>query len=566
MPPKPVFILTEGKGQMAQTAYATKTNPFLRSIVRPWVIWACIALLFATGALFWLPFVYRLFGNQSLDLLHFHIVIGIVFFLIVAIQTKTGKSSIINFDFVSKENVLGLGFLTKLENSRLYRKLISVCLSLLLFSGIFLVFAQILPKFICAFFIYIHGIGSFILMGTLVLIGLRFSLQKAMSIQNTSAAEKWPDMVDPREFEIRLTPATIANTSERFIQIFSMVLKNSKLRLFLDHYHRAVDCQDIFKAKQDGQSQSPTFTSGDYIISIYQKYFTASGWAHRETLNGPILTNSHIADMSKVFYQYIPCSRCGDIDEQVSQQGLMAKFGRFLLAEMGIQPAVFQSPNPSVPITINKPLSDIVVVPAVHDYSLQTDTLQGLIAVLHAGGYTWTISNTFFDGLNYGAFFGDWFVERILKQLQDTATEFGATKIVLGGCQGISVPDTGGTITAANDFVLYAIGEGTLRFSNKSRYTKVGFCGFCDEGCHTNRSSNSIKILKTIGLPLVEIGTLGKHSMQNDEEIVRGIKIDKPDVVVAPYHNSRQRLRFLAKQNGLSVDIIGLYDFLQKVL
>ena len=84
---------------------------------------------------------------------------------------------------------------------------------------------------------------------------------------------------------------------------------------------------------------------------------------------------------------------------------------------------------------------------AVSDYLMEPDTLMGNAAVLYAAGDwdRWTIGSTNFDGINYGLFYSDWHLERIIKQMLAEVTRLRGRKILIGEC--------GHASRSAHDFV-----------------------------------------------------------------------------------------------------------------
>jgi hypothetical protein len=72
--------------------------------------------------------------------------------------------------------------------------------------------------------------------------------------------------------------------------------------------------------------------------------------------------------------------------------------------------------------------------PAVSDYLLEADTLMGNAAVLHVTGGSWTIGTQNFDGINYGLFYSDRMLERIIGNVLKEARRLNARKILVGEC------------------------------------------------------------------------------------------------------------------------------------
>jgi hypothetical protein len=532
-----------------------------------------VGLLLFSGIPFWFP---ALLGENASGLLHIHVVFGILLALLAAWHYRNAESrpSVAQILHVSIPN-------NKATTDAFVAELIPLCIAALLFSGIGLVFARIAPPIFIKFFLYVHGAGSSLLFVLLSYAGFRFAARKKTPQSVNGKENEWRSRVIPGVFGLPLTHASVPNKVEGFLQIFGWILKQSKLRLFFEDYRRVVQCKDIFS---DQNAPDAEFTPGDYLISIYLKYFTVSGWVNRGVFSGKGLTARHIDAMSSLFYGYVPFNRCRDFDDGVAHQGLMAKYGRFILSEMGIVPNAASSDSAlsrslkmvemelekttgiRVPLSLDKKNSDIVLFPTVDYYFLQVDTLRWLIVILDAMQCNWTLGKAFFDGFNYGAFFGDWFVDRIMDNLSAKAAALGAKKIVLGGCQGISMADPDGRIVEVDNLILDAIAQGKLRFRTDRPHERVGFAPFCDEGCPLCQTASSAKILAAMGCAVVEIGVSRNFGSPSDSDIVDAIREKKPDILVGPYHNSRERLKFLVKRNKLEMDVCDLYELLVKNL
>jgi hypothetical protein len=578
----------------------TASGPFLAVLYRSALFKVSIGALVLTGVLFWFPGVFKLFENVSLEIVYAHCFFGVCLGLSLA---RAFKKAGPGFSLFALWTLLFSGNSPRLRRIVYRTALVSV--AFLLVSGAELLVARIAPQKLTSAFLYLHGLGGFLFFASLVFAAVLIAIEKKPAPSAApEIADEWPCRINPGSFDMQLTSSTAPGNAQRFVQVFGMILKQSKLRLFFDGYGRAVKCQDIFKNAEGLREALPgeeigRFNPGDYIISIYRKYFTLQGLMQRELLSTPGLIDKHIDEMAETFYGYVPCSRCGDEQEIDSQQGLMARYGRFVLAELGIRPGAFNSVRSNFSKTssdtsassptalqrsltaveaelldktgsrpllpLDKPHSDVVFFPAVHDFSGQSDTLRGLALVFHALKSNWTIGSDFFDGFNYGGFFGDWFVDRVMESLKAKAHALRATKIVLGGCQGISIPDTTGNIVGANDIVLQAITDGKIRLSAQP-FRRIGYSGFCDEGCHLNKGASSIKILKALGSPLIEIGRPGNQALHKDKDLLAAVVKEAPDIIVAPFHNSRERLKFLLNKNNISIEVCGLFDLLVKII
>ncbi len=58
----------------------------------------------------------------------------------------------------------------------------------------------------------------------------------------------------------------------------------------------------------------------------------------------------------------------------------------------------------------------------------------GNAAALQAAGISWTVGSKYFDGINYGLFYNDGVLERIIQKLVDEAHRLKARNILIGEC------------------------------------------------------------------------------------------------------------------------------------
>jgi hypothetical protein len=78
--------------------------------------------------------------------------------------------------------------------------------------------------------------------------------------------------------------------------------------------------------------------------------------------------------------------------------------------------------------------AEYVFFPAVSDYLLEPDTLMGNAAVMHLTGGSWTIGTGNYDGINYGLFYSDRMMERIVKNVVAEVRRLKGKKILVGEC------------------------------------------------------------------------------------------------------------------------------------
>jgi hypothetical protein len=290
-----------------------------------------VTLILITGIPFWYPESYRLLGENALGLVHAHVAFGIVLVLAAVWHyRKVGsRPSLKTLLQVSVRR-------NRPHTGALVTKLIPLCISALLISGIGLVFSRVAPPALGEFFLYVHGAVSLFLIVLLGFAGIGFATKKRPMPQSVDAGEnEWHGRITPEAGDLPLTQPAIQNKTESFLRVFGLTLKQSRLRLFLEDYRWAVQCKDVFS---DKHAPDAVFTPGDYLISIYMKYFTFSGWIGRSVFSGQGLTDSHIREMCCVFHGYASSAHRKDFDDEIACQEFMAGYGRFILSEMGLVP------------------------------------------------------------------------------------------------------------------------------------------------------------------------------------------------------------------------------------
>ena len=173
--------------------------------------------------------------------------------------------------------------------------------------------------------------------------------------------------------------------------------------------------------------------------------------------------------MAEEFYRCTACRRCKKECPMGIDHGLITHLGRWILAEIGITPKALvvatreqlegETHNTSaIPaaamkdtcefleedcadehgLKIEFPVdvegAEYVFFPAVSDYLLEPDTLMGNAAVMKATGGSWTIGTQNFDGINYGLFYSDRLLGRIVSAEVDELRRLKGQKILIGEC------------------------------------------------------------------------------------------------------------------------------------
>jgi len=433
------------------------------------------------------------------------------------------------------------------------------------------------------------------------------------------------------EFEHRSRP-------RRFLEAFAAILQHSNYRFILDTYARtstkcarcSVTCP-VFQSTQDS-GDIPCFRS-ELLLRIYKRYFTVKG-AFLSTLgSGYALTDDDIDEMAERFYRCTACRRCKTACPMGIDHGLITHLGRWILSEIGIVPKALvvatreqllgDTGNTSaipVPALIDtcefleEELVDIyripakfpfdvedaeyVFFPAVSDFLLEADTLMGNAAVMYATGGSWTIGKGYYDGINYGLFYSDHMLERIVKKEVEELNRLRAKKILIGECGHASrsakyfIPTFCGgkdapPVINCMEYALECLENGKLNLIKdtiKERVTYHDPCNIARSGWIVDQPR---ELLRAFCQDFVEMTPHGKENyccgggggtVSIDE--IRNFRTDPAGklkaqqiretgakYVVSPCANCKKQLREVCEDNDLEdVEVVGLHDLLLQAI
>ncbi len=228
----------------------------------------------------------------------------------------------------------------------------------------------------------------------------------------------------------------------------------------------ATDCQ-LYAAT--GAPEDIPCHRSELLLRVYRRYFTPSGVLKARMFGGFELTDAYLDEMAEAFYRCTACRRCKASCPMGIDHGLVTHLARWVLAEVGVIPRALlvsvreqldgKSGNTSaIPLPalkdtcefLTEELHDIydvdieypfdvegaeyVFFPAVSDYIMEADTLMGNAAVMHVTGGSWTIGTGNYDGINYGLFYRDRMMERIVRRVVAEVRRLHGRKILIGEC------------------------------------------------------------------------------------------------------------------------------------
>lgn len=428
----------------------------------------------------------------------------------------------------------------------------------------------------------------------------------------------------------------ITDRPRKFLEAFAAVLTHSNYGLALEVYSRlstkcsrcAASCQ-LYQSTGDDRD-IPCHRS-ELLLRIFRRYFTRSGVVKARLFGGFTLTDDHIDELAEAVYRCTACRRCKSSCPMGIDHGLLTHLGRWVLAEIDLIPKALvvatreqlEGVGNTSAVTVpglkdtceflEEELQDIyhvddvkfpfdvegaeyVFFPAVSDYLMEADTLMGNAAVMHVTGGSWTIGTGNFDGINYGLFYSDRMMERIVKNVVAEVRRLKGKKILVGEC---------GHATRSAWFVPTFCGPDAPEVVNCLQYTweqlkagkiplkkqlieeRVTYHDPCNIARSGRITEEPREILKAICKDFVEMtpnrtenyccgGGSGMVSIDEIRAFRTGpmgkrkadqIRATGAKYLVSPCANCKKQLKEVCEDNGLDdVEVVGLHDLLLKVI
>lgn len=424
--------------------------------------------------------------------------------------------------------------------------------------------------------------------------------------------------------------------AEKFLTAFAAILQNSNYRFLIELYAKtsakcgrcASSCQ-VYQATNDPHDVPCYRTS--LLLDVYKQYFSGNG--HWFGLSRPenSLSNEKIDEMAELFYRCTACRRCTLDCPLGIDHGLIAHLSRYVLSEAGIAPKglvvsvreqlegvtgnTSAIPLPAlldnieflqeelqdmtgelVEFPVDQTGAEYIFFPAVSDYLMEADTLMGNAAALHAAGISWTIGSKYYDGINYGLFYNDWVLERIIQKLVEEAHRLKAKKILIGECghaarsarqfvptfaNGHSLP-----VVSILELTCQAAKEGKIRLKRDAVAERVTY----HDPCNIARSGWIVdqprQLLRSFVEDFVELQPHGRESyccggggglvsldeiydfrMQVAGKTKAGqIQASGAQIVATPCANCKKQLRELVDYYKLPVQIVGVHDLVLRAI
>ncbi len=450
---------------------------------------------------------------------------------------------------------------------------------------------------------------------------------------------KKPDVLERQRLAVRyhVEDFNVEDRPRRFLEAFAAILKHTNYRLALEHYIRVsakcsrctTYCQ-VYLATRD-PDDIPCRRS-ELLLAVYRRHFSVSGILRGRLTNDPGLTDEQIQKMADSFYNCTACRRCHFECPMGVDHGLITHLGRYILSEIGIAPRALvvstreqligatgntsaipvpalldnleflsedmkEEKGVEVPFPIDQIGAEYLFLPAVSDFLMEADTLMGNAAVFKATGDSWTIGTGYYDGINYGLFYSDHVLEKVLLKIKAEAERLQVKKILIGECGHASrsakffYPQFCGGRNALPvinimEYTYEALKAGRLKLDPDVITEKVTYHDPCNIARPGWIVEQPRQILKAFCRNYVEMtpnrrdniccggggGTVSLDEIRPYRTTVGGkakaeqIRATGAKYCVAPCANCKKQLRELMEDNNIDCQIVGLHDLLYKAI
>ncbi len=453
------------------------------------------------------------------------------------------------------------------------------------------------------------------------------------------APTRKPEITERQKLDVRYHIEDFPNEDRprRFLEAFAAILKHSNYRFALDHFIRmsakcarcSTHCQ-VYQAT--GDPDDIPCKRSELLLSVYRRHFTLGGSVRGRLFDRGHFTDEKLQEMADSFWNCTACRRCSMECPAGIDHALITHLGRYILSEIGIAPRALvvstreqlegKSGNTSaVPVPalldtlefleedmreelgvdVKFPIdvlgSQYVFFPAVSDFLMEAETLMGNAAVFAATGDSWTIGTGYFDGINYGLFYSDRMLERIVRKIDAEVKRLDGRQVLIGECGHASrsakyfLPaHCGGKdafpVVNIMEYTWQAWKDGKLKLKPNTIEERVTYHDPCNIARQKWILEQPRDLLKAICADYVEMtpnrednvccggggGTVSIDEIRPYRTTVGGkLKADQiratgAKYVVAPCANCKKQLRELCEDQGIDAEVVGLHDLLYKAI
>jgi Fe-S oxidoreductase len=241
--------------------------------------------------------------------------------------------------------------------------------------------------------------------------------------------------------------------------------------------------------------------------------------------------------------------------------------------------------------------ADYVFFPAVSDYLMEAESLMGIAAVFTATGDSWTIGTKYYDGINYGLFYSDRILERVVKKIDGETDRLKGKNVLIGECGHASrsakyfLPtycggDDAYPVVNILEYTYNAWKEGKLKLNPDIVTEKVAYHDPCNLARQRWIINQPREVLKSFCKNYVEMtpsgenniccggggGTVSIDEIRPYRTTVGGkLKADQIrksgcSILVAPCANCKKQLRELVEDQKIDCQVVGFHDLIYKAI
>ncbi len=422
----------------------------------------------------------------------------------------------------------------------------------------------------------------------------------------------------------------------RFLDAFTAVLRHGNYGPALEAWSRlgsrcgrcSVRCPLWLTT---GEDRDLPCRRSELLLAVYRRYFTPAGRLRGRFPGAFELDDNHIDRMAEEYYRCTACRRCLAACPVGIDHGQITHLARWLLAEVDVIPKALRvsvrqqlegiGNTSGIPVPalkdscefLEEELHDLygvdgirfpfdaedaeyVFFPAVSDFLIEADTLMGNAAVLHLSGTSWSIGSGNFDAINYGIFYSDRMLERIVHRLVEETRRLRGRRILIGECGHATrsawyVPAICGPeapeVVSCLQHTFHLLEEGRLSLRGKVVEERVTYHDPCNISRQGKITEEPREILKAICRDYIEMspnrtenfccggggGTVSIDEIRSFRTTQMGrmkaeqIRETGASIVVAPCANCKKQLREVCEDNGLEgVEVVGVHDLLLRAL
>jgi len=422
----------------------------------------------------------------------------------------------------------------------------------------------------------------------------------------------------------------------QFLKIFAAILQETNYRPALEQFikvsAKCAKCTTtchVFENTNDVRD-IPCYRS-ELLLSVYRRYFSLEGSLYARLFGGFELTDEHISKMQYSFWNCTACRKCVLECPSGIDHGLLTHLARYILAEMNLTPRALvistseqlhgETGNTSaipfialkdslefleeelqemfgkeIKFPIDVEGAEYLFFAPVSDYLMEAETLMGIAAVLNAAGVSWTISSKYYDAINYGLFYSDLVLERVLGKIEEEYHRLKAKKVLIGECghatrsatflksfwKNGEAPELVNILQLTHKLLM----EGKIKFDPRKVTEKVTY----HDPCNISRQGWIIKepreILHAFCKNYVEMtpsgeenyccggggGTVSIDEIRKYRTLVSGqkkaeqIRKTGAHYIVAPCANCKKQIRETMEDNNVDGELLGLHDLILKAI